>query len=347
MSEFFDVNQYWLKRGRGYIGEPLPQEYHRLQEKFLLDLLRASRMPMDRILEIGCGFGRVTKLLTEHFPAAQITALDLSPDQLANAQRYCGQPRNVVFEQYDFYSGLPFPGTGYDAAVAIEVFLHHPRQVVHALIERLAGVAGCIVNIDWSEDWPWKTAEHVWVHDYAAIYQEAGLQCAGFALPRKVDGMQQMLFIAASHLPGEVARLEQEAHAAMRDALMRSPPPAASEPGQWPQQLQRAVQEIMETVPAGSSLILVNDDQWDNEASLIGRRVVPFMERDGRYWGRPENDEMALRELERLRRAGAGYVVVGWNCFWWLEHYPRWHRHLRDAFPCVLENERLILFKLT
>lgn len=347
MSEAFDVNQYWLKRGRDYIGEPLSRDYHRLQEKFLFDLLRASRMPMDRILEIGCGFGRVTRLLAEHFPSAQITALDLSPDQLDNAQRYCWQAPNVVFELYDFCSGLPFPGAGYETAIAIEVFLHHPPEVVRRLIEKLSGVSRGIVNIDWSEQWPWKTAEHVWVHDYVAIYQEAGLQCACFVLPRKVDGMQQKLFIAAPQLPGEVARLEQEADAAIRDALMRSPPPAASEPGQWPQQVQLAVQEIMEKVPAGNSLILVNDDQWGSETALVGRRIVPFMEREGRYWGRPENDEAAVRELERLRLAGAGYLAVGWNCFWWLEHYPRWHRHLRASFPCLLENERVTLFKLT
>lgn len=347
MSEAFDVNQYWLKRGRGYIGEPLPQDYHRLQEKFLFDLLRASRMAMDRILEIGCGFGRVTRLLAEHFPNARITALDLSPDQLANARRYCGEPGNVVFEQYDFYSGLSFPGAGYDVAVAIEVFLHHPRHVVLGLVEKLSGVSHCIVNIDWSEEWPWRTAEHVWVHDYVAVYQEAGLQCACFLLPCKVNGMQQKLFIAAPQLRGEVVRLEQVIDAAVTNALTRSTSQAASDAGQWPQQLQLAVQEIMEKVPTGTSLILVNDDQWSNETALIGRRVVPFMERDGQYWGRPENDEAALRELERLRRAGAGYMVVGWNCFWWLAHYSRWHRHLRESFPCLLENERLIIFKLT
>jgi len=102
----------------------------------------------------------------------------------------------------------------------------------------------------------------------------------------------------------------------------------------------------MDVVPVGSFLILVNDDQWSNETALVGCRVAPFMERDGQYWGRPENDEAALRELERLRRTGAGYMVVGWNCFWWLDHYSRWHRHLCDSFPCLLENERLIIFKL-
>src|SRR5262245_25651361 len=114
MSETFNVNKYWLKRGQTYIEEPrLALEYHRAQERFLLDVLRRGQVPMKSILELGCGFGRITKLLAENFPAAQITALDLSPDQLDNARRYCAGCANVVFQQYDFYSGQAFPGADY------------------------------------------------------------------------------------------------------------------------------------------------------------------------------------------------------------------------------------------
>src|SRR5262245_51538644 len=128
MSEAFNVNQYWLKRGKSYIQEVLPQDYHRAQERFLLDVLDAGRVPLHKVLEIGCGFGRITKLLVQRFPETQITALDLSPDQLANARHYCGEPVKITFQQYDFYSGAPFPGSSYDAAVAVEVFLHHPQD---------------------------------------------------------------------------------------------------------------------------------------------------------------------------------------------------------------------------
>src|SRR5712671_6123658 len=128
MSADFDVNRYWLERGRTYSQEErLGLEYHRIQERFLIDVLRQGHVPTGRILELGCGFGRITKLLAENFSNSQITALDLSPDQLSNARRNCSDCPNVRFEQYDFYSGQPFPGNGYDVAIAIEVFLHHPR----------------------------------------------------------------------------------------------------------------------------------------------------------------------------------------------------------------------------
>ena len=81
MSDSFNVNEYWLKRGReGAPEDPRYAEYHRLQEHFLFDKLRKAQIPMRNLLELGCGGGRITRLLAEQFPAARITALDLSPD---------------------------------------------------------------------------------------------------------------------------------------------------------------------------------------------------------------------------------------------------------------------------
>ena len=153
MNQNFDVNKYWLKRGRNYIHEPLPAEYHRFQERFLLDVLRASHISFARILELGCGFGRITRLIAETFQDAKIAALDLSPEQLENARRYCAHNPNISFHQYDFYSGAPLPGSSYDVVLAVEVFLHHPLSALHKLLDRLSPVARHVINLDWSEPW--------------------------------------------------------------------------------------------------------------------------------------------------------------------------------------------------
>jgi hypothetical protein len=115
---------------------------------------------------------------------------------------------------------------------------------------------------------------------------------------------------------------------------------------EWLQQLQLAEREIREVIPAGSTFILVNDDQWRDDGVLSGRRARPFLEHDGEYWGPPADDATAIRELERLRRAGAAFIVFGWPSFWWFGHYKSFHQHLRALFPCLLENERLVIFKL-
>src|SRR6266850_599561 len=262
MKGEFNVNEYWLGRGRNYMEEVrTPPDFHRLQERFLLDALTRCEMRMRRVLEIGCGFGRITKLLADTWPSGDITALDLSPAQLANARRYCGGNPRVCFEQYDFYSGHPFPGGDYDTVVAIEVFLHHPPEFLTRLLKRLAGVAQHIVNIDWSESWPWPLPEHVWVHDYPKLFEEAGLNCVTFPLPEKVDGKQQKLFIAARELSEKLRQMEHQAQTWAATSSL-------SQPDEWTSRLSLATTELRGLLPAGARVILVDDCQRGNVRAL-------------------------------------------------------------------------------
>jgi hypothetical protein len=176
------------------------------------------------------------------------------------------------------------------------------------------------------------------VHDYAALYRDAGLKCAILPLPEKVDGKQQKLFIAARTLPPELIELERQ----LQNAPATSTPPAAD---RWLHQLELAREHIMRVVPPGSSFILVDDAQW-GEVSLGDRRAIPFLERNGVYWGPPPDDATAIRELERLRQTGATHIVFAWPSFWWLEHYTGLRQHLRRCWPCRVENEQLIIFEL-
>ena len=350
MSRQFDVNAYWLERGRHYMEEKrTPAEFHRLQERFLLDVLRSSGLPMKRVLEIGCGFGRITKLLSEAWPEAEITALDLSPEQLANARRYCGDNPRIHFAQYDFYSGQPLPGNDFDCVLAIEVFLHHPPEVVTGLVQKMTIAASYLVNIDWSEHWPWPTPEHVWIHDFAKLYAESGLACATFPLPEKVDSKQQKLFIAGRQLSPTIRELEQQVQRAFNEA---SASPSSERrlqsaaPTDWMQQLQLALSELQKIIPSGGAFILVDDANWGRPRALENYRVIPFLEHAGQYWGAPQNDSQAWDELRRLRDLDAKWIAFAWPSFWWLDCYREFHRRLRDEFPCVLQNERLIIFRL-
>jgi hypothetical protein len=131
-----------------------------------------------------------------------------------------------------------------------------------------------------------------------------------------------------------------------QEALDRSGPQEWNDAYQeWQVRRRDALAEISALVPAGCTLILVDDDCLGRPADP-SRRCIPFLEKDGEYWGSPPDDQTALREFERLRRAGAHFIIFAWPAFWWLDSYPGLHRHLRSSFPCVLENDRLIAFAL-
>lgn len=118
------------------------------------------------------------------------------------------------------------------------------------------------------------------------------------------------------------------------------------EQGYWWRQIQQTWRLIAEIVPPGSAFILVDEDTWAMDDVVAGRRHVPFMERKGRFCGWPPDDAAAIQEVERLRQAGADFMVFAWHCLWWLEHYTELNRHLQTNYRCLVENDQVALFDL-
>jgi GT2 family glycosyltransferase len=102
----------------------------------------------------------------------------------------------------------------------------------------------------------------------------------------------------------------------------------------WHRQAEQAAREIATALPDTGTLIVVDEGQV-----LCGRderppRVLPMMERDGRFWQRPGDDREALEEVTRLRSLGAVRIAFAFNAFWWLDHYQALRDYvLRRARP--------------
>ena len=121
---------------------------------------------------------------------------------------------------------------------------------------------------------------------------------------------------------------------------------AAWKRNSWFHRLQQAVAEIDALVPQSEQFILVDDGTWGATDVFPGNRALPFLERDGQYWGPPQDDHSAIAELERQRRAGVGFIAFAWPAFWWLDHYSQFLHHLDAEFACVLKNDRLVIYDL-
>jgi hypothetical protein len=110
--------------------------------------------------------------------------------------------------------------------------------------------------------------------------------------------------------------------------------------------VQETEQDLAALARRGGTILLVDAEAIRGDLSAVGP-LLPFLERDGQYWGSPEDDDDAVRELERLQRAGAHFLAFAWPAFWWLDYYAAFHRYLCSTFPCTVRNERLIVFELT
>ena len=108
--------------------------------------------------------------------------------------------------------------------------------------------------------------------------------------------------------------------------------------------LQKCRDALTRLIPLAEPFILVDDEQMRSD--LPHARAIPFLEKNGEYWGPPADNATAIRELERLRRIGARYIAFTWPAFWWTDHYGEFYRHLCEKFRRVLKDDRLLVFDL-
>ena len=128
------------------------------------------------MLEVGCGFGRITKILLSNFPEIKkYVALDLSPEQIENAKNYIvdeDKGELVRFIVSDIQS-LEM-NSKYDLVIAPEVLLHIlPSEIKEVIVKMVGWSRRNVVNIDWYEDVPpRRAASHNFIHEYEKIYRE-------------------------------------------------------------------------------------------------------------------------------------------------------------------------------
>lgn len=111
----------------------------------------------------------------------------------------------------------------------------------------------------------------------------------------------------------------------------------------WLRRARRAARDLTEVVPDGESLILVDEGRVDPD-TFCRWRTIPFPEREGEYGGPPADALEAIRELERLRTSGGGYLAVVWPAFWWLDYYADFHAHLSSRYTRLFEGDRIKVF---
>lgn len=114
----------------------------------------------------------------------------------------------------------------------------------------------------------------------------------------------------------------------------------------WFYKLLHSMNDIKNLIPENKTLILADQDQWEAAGEVAGRKVLPFVQQNGEYWGPPADDECGIAEIERQRKNGAAFIVFAWPAFWFLDYYSSMHSYLESSFSLILKNDQLIIFNL-
>jgi cyclopropane fatty-acyl-phospholipid synthase-like methyltransferase len=120
------------------------------------------------VLEVGCGFGRITKQLYENLRPSLYHAFDISSHQIENAQKNLGSS-NVEF----FVSSIEdfVPTRRYDLVLAVEVLMHIPPESISVTVRKLVDASThFIVNLDWKVT-DGVSSGNCFLHDYSSLYR--------------------------------------------------------------------------------------------------------------------------------------------------------------------------------
>ena len=202
-SASYNPKDYWIEQGKVYKNNFRYNNKFELQEYILTEYLTSNIFTPTNsgdepaefsVLEVGCGFGRITRLLLTNFGRSitKYVAADMSPDQIRNAKQFLedlnledkAMPTDngskskhdirLEFIVSDIQS-LHFTGLinqKYDLVLACEVLLHVLPSEIRQVMNQLTEMSNKhIINVDWyEEELPKKIAPHNFIHHYEEIY---------------------------------------------------------------------------------------------------------------------------------------------------------------------------------
>ena len=317
------------------------KERSRRSAEIIVPLILALVKPRS-VVDVGCGVGTWLSVFSE-FGVDDVLGID--------GEHVDRSTLEIPVEQF-----LPFDLTlpiltdrQFDLVVSLEVAEHLPEECAKIFIKSLTKLGPVILfsaaipfqggTGHLNEKWPDYWANHFKDDGYETI------DCIRKKVwqDEKVEwwyAQNLLVFSRKDHLAGNPLLMEEfnNTHLSQLSIV---------HPKKYKEliRIQLTAQDLANLIPKGDRFILVDQEEL-RELLALGDRAIPFLERRGQYWGPPPDSITAIQELERLRQSGLNFIAFLWPAFWWLDYYTGFHCMLRSQYRCVLQNERLVAFKL-
>jgi glycosyltransferase involved in cell wall biosynthesis len=120
------------------------------------------------------------------------------------------------------------------------------------------------------------------------------------------------------------------------------------EPQSYREMVERVCQTVASVVPEGATVAITS--RGDQELLKVnGRRIWHFPQDErGTYAGHyPRDSAAAIKQVESLRKKGAGFIVFPHTAAWWLDYYAELKDYLEQNYCEVLRrNGTCVIFDL-
>ena len=148
----------------------------------VLDLMQLS--PDDNVLDVGCGGGWLTRLLSERVPEGRVVGMDISDEMVRRARKNCVNLENAMFV-VGSADEIPWVANFFTRAISVESAYYWPdpgralREILRVLRE--GGSAWLLINYyrdnphchQWAEQFA-IPAHLLGAEEWAAMFRDAG-----------------------------------------------------------------------------------------------------------------------------------------------------------------------------
>jgi SAM-dependent methyltransferase len=183
---------FWEKRGMHMADRELecqePDGWRGEEKKLVVE--RVVELAPLRVLEFGCGYGRILKSLKEKLTEAFICGCDISFSNLKKCKGHLSNSTASLL-QVDGRFGLPFKDKSFDVVFTCGVLVHIPPPSDIALRQELLRIASkYIVHCEVIGD-----GTYHFRYDNKAIYSSMGYDVEELQFPIEQDFLNPRQFI--------------------------------------------------------------------------------------------------------------------------------------------------------